>query len=502
MTREAYPATDNQTEETTTITKSHKPNTVMTTRRDFLKQMGVAAAGLGLAPLSSLAARPAGANNAKDSKGDKVKIAFIGIGNRGEQNVTEFERTGMIEVTALCDVDLKGKQTQKVLGKYPKAKLFTDYREMFEKYSQNFDAVVASTPDHSHFPIAMLALEYGKHIYLEKPMTRTFIEAELLMQKARSCPNVVTQVGNQGHSEANYFQFKAWMDAGIIKDVTAITAHMNNPRRWHSFDANMYRMPSGDPLPDGMNWDVWLGACPWHDYSAKFHQGDWRCWYDFGMGALGDWGAHILDTAHEFLNLGLPYEVSLTYEKGHNDFFFPYSSTILFRFGARGNMPPCDVTWYDGIDNLPPLPKGYGKSEYNPDIPSSNQGDTPVSDLNPGKIIYSRDLIFKGGSHGSTLSIIGDKAEEMKSRLPEVPKSPSNHYVNFLRACQGTEKTRSPFEINGVLSQVFCLGVIAQRLNTQLFFDPRTKQFTNNVFANALLSGMPPRKGWEFLYKA
>lgn len=502
MARETYPATDNQTEETTTITKSHKPNTVMTTRRDFLKQMGVAAAGLGLAPLSSLAARPAGANNAKDSKGDKVKIAFIGIGNRGEQNVTEFERTGMIEVTALCDVDLKGKQTQKVLGKYPKAKLFTDYREMFEKYSQNFDAVVASTPDHSHFPIAMLALEYGKHIYLEKPMTRTFIEAELLMQKARSCPNVVTQVGNQGHSEANYFQFKAWMDAGIIKDVTAITAHMNNPRRWHSFDANMYRMPSGDPLPDGMNWDVWLGACPWHDYSAKFHQGDWRCWYDFGMGALGDWGAHILDTAHEFLNLGLPYEVSLTYEKGHNDFFFPYSSTILFRFGARGNMPPCDVTWYDGIDNLPPLPKGYGKSEYNPDIPSSNQGDTPVSELNPGKIIYSRDLIFKGGSHGSTLSIIGDKAEEMKSRLPEVPKSPSNHYVNFLRACQGTEKTRSPFEINGVLSQVFCLGVIAQRLNTQLFFDPRTKQFTNNVFANALLSGMPPRKGWEFLYKA
>ncbi len=131
----------------------------MTTRRDFLKQMGVAAAGLGLAPLGSLAARPAGANNAKDAKGDKVKIAFIGIGNRGEQNVGEFERTGMIEVTALCDVDLKGKQSQKVLGKYPKAKLFTDYREMFEKYSQNFDAVVASTPDHSHFPIAMLALE-------------------------------------------------------------------------------------------------------------------------------------------------------------------------------------------------------------------------------------------------------------------------------------------------------------------------------------------------------
>lgn len=471
----------------------------MTTRRDFLKQMGVAAAGLGIVPISSFAAGHS--NNITAPKGDKVKIAFIGIGNRGEQDVDEFARTGMIDVVALCDVDLDGKQTQKVLAKYPNAKRFRDFREMFEKYGNQFEAVVAAVPDHMHFPVAMMALDYGKHIYLEKPMTRTFIEAELLMQKARKNPNVVTQVGNQGHSEANYFQFKAWKEAGIIKDVTAITAHMNNPRRWHGYDANISRFPEAQPVPKNMDWDTWLGACQWHDFSDKFHQGNWRCWYDFGMGALGDWGAHILDAAHEFLDMGLPYEISLTYEKGHNDYFFPYSSTILFRFGARGNMPPCDVTWYDGIDNLPPLPKGYGTSEYNADIPSTNQGDTPKANINPGKIIYSRDLIFKGGSHGSTLSIIGEKAEEMKSRLPEVPKSPSNHYANFLLACQGKEKTRSPFEINGVLSQVFCLGVIAQRLNTQLFFDPRIKQFTNNAFANALLAGMPPRKGWEDFYK-
>ena len=125
-----------------------------------------------------------------------------------------------------------------------------------------------------------------------------------------------------------------------------------------------------------------------------------------------------------------------------------------------------------------------------------------MTKLNPGKIIYSRDLTFKGGSHGSTLSMIPSaNARDIQSRLPEVPKSPSNHYVNFLRACQGTEKTRSPFEINGVLSQVFCLGVIAQRLNTKLYFDARTKQFTNNAFANAMLSGMPPREGWEEFYK-
>lgn len=248
----------------------------MTTRRDFLKQMGVAAAGLGIAPISSFAAGHS--NNITAPKGDKVKIAFIGIGNRGEQDVDEFARTGMIDVVALCDVDLDGKQTQKVLAKYPNAKRFRDFREMFEKYGNQFEAVVAAVPDHMHFPVAMMALDYGKHIYLEKPMTRTFIEAELLMQKARKNPNVVTQVGNQGHSEANYFQFKAWKEAGIIKDVTAITAHMNNPRRWHGYDANISRFPEAQPIPKNMDWDTWLGACQWHDFSDKFHQGNWRCW--------------------------------------------------------------------------------------------------------------------------------------------------------------------------------------------------------------------------------
>ena len=474
----------------------------MASRRDFLKEMGMAAAGIALGSSNKLFANPITSKEWAAAKNEKVKIAYIGIGNRGEQNIDEFAKTGMVDVVALCDVDIDGKQCQKVLSKYPDAKRFRDFRELFEKYGSHFDAVCASVPDHIHFPIAMMAIKHGKHVYVEKPITRTFQEAELLIEAAKKNPKVVTQVGNQGHSEANYFQFKAWMDAGIIKDVTAVTAHMNNSRRWHNFDANMYKFPDADPLPKDMDWLTWLGACQYHDYSEKFHQGNWRCWYDFGMGALGDWGAHLIDTVHEFLDLGLPYEITMKYAKGHNDFFFPFSSTILFRFAARKHMPPCDITWYDGLDNFPPLPKGYGKSEYNANVPSTNQGATPVTKLNPGKIIYTKDLIFKGGSHGSTLSIIPEeKAREMKDKLPVVPKSPSNHYVNFLRACQGLEKTRSPFEINGVLGQVFCLGVIAQRLNTQLFFDPRTKQFTNNDFANALLTGLPPRRGWEDFYK-
>ena len=473
----------------------------MLNRRDFLKSMAAASAGVALAPGTVLASEKGAAAPAKP-KGEKVKIAFVGIGNRGEQIIGDFAKTGMIDVVALCDVDLDGPQCQKVLSQYPKAKRFRDYREMFDKCGNEFDAVAAAIPDFSHFPIAMLAMNQGKHIYIEKPMCRTFNEAELMMDCARRHPGLATQVGNQGHSEANYFQFKAWMDAGIIKDVTAVTAHMNSARRWHGYDPNIYRFPAAEPLPKNMDWDAWLGVIPYHDYCPQLHQGNFRCWYDTGMGALGDWGAHLLDTVHEFLDLGLPYEVNMLYAEGHNDYFFPFSSTILFRFAARNGMPPCDVTWYDGLKNLPPLPKGYGGSEFNADIPSTNQGETPKMKLNPGKIIYSKDLIFKGGSHGSTLSIIPEEvAKEMADKLPEVPKSPSNHFENFLLACQGKEKTRSPFEIAGVLSEVFCLGVIAQRLNTRLFFDPRTKQFTNNAFANALLAGAPPRKGWEQFYK-
>ena len=464
--------------------------------------MGASAMTMALGGIGNTLAAAAPGREPKISKNDKVRIAYIGIGNRGEQNIDEFARTGMVDVTVLCDIDMGAHHTQKVMNMYPNAKRFRDFRDMFDKASGDFDAVCASVPDHMHFPIAMLAMANGKHIYLEKPMCRTFLEGELMMEMAKRHPEVVTQVGNQGHSEGNYFQFKVWKDAGIIKDVTAITAHMNNSRRWHNYDSKLLQMPGGEPMPADIDWETWTGPCAYHGFSDKYHQGNWRCWYDYGMGALGDWGAHLIDTAHEFLELGLPYEVSMEYANGHNSYFFPYSSTIKFRFPARAGMPPCDITWYDGLDNLPPIPSNYGESEYNPNVPSTNQGNTPVSQLNPGKIIYGRDLTFKGSSHGSTLSILPSaNANDIKSQLPEVPQSPSNHYVNFLRACQGTEKTRSPFEINGVLSQVFCLGVIAQRLNDKLYFDARTKQFTNNAFANALLSGMPPRKGWEDFYK-
>ncbi|MGV8136979.1 MAG: Gfo/Idh/MocA family oxidoreductase [Mangrovibacterium sp.] len=435
------------------------------------------------------------------SAGERVNLACCGIGNRGGEIIKELYNTGLCNIVALCDVDMGAPHTEKVLKMFPDVPRFQDFRVMFDKMGNQIEAVTAGVPDFAHFPITMLAMSLGKHVYVEKPMARTFNEVELMMKGAKKY-GVVTQMGNQGHSEGNYFQFKAWKEAGIIKDVTAITAHMNGARRWHGWDPNIKSFPLAEPIPETLDWDTWLMTAQLHDYNHDYVNGQWRCWYDFGMGALGDWGAHIIDTAHQFLELGLPYEVSAVKLTGHNSFFFPMSSTLSFKFPERGNMPPVEITWYDGVNNIPQVPEGYGVSELDPNIPPASNGKIQPAKLNPGKIIYSKDLTFKGGSHGSTLSIIPEeKAKDMASKLPEVPKSPSNHYANFLLACQGKEKTRSPFEVAGPLSQVFNLGVLAQQLNTKLLFDRKAKRITNHKLANELLTGTRPRKGWEEFYK-
>jgi predicted dehydrogenase len=321
------------------------------------------------------------------------------------------------------------------------------------------------------------------------------------MMQAAEKYGVATQMGNQGHSEANYFQFKSFVDNGVIKDVTKVVAHMNNKRRWHEWDPKMSSYPAKEALPKNMDWDTWLGTAKHHDYNKDYHHGQWRCWYDFGMGALGDWGAHTMDTAHEFLNLGLPYEVTPEYLKDHNPFFFPMSTTLSFKFPERGDMPAVELMWYDGLDNQPPLPKNYGESKLADNIPAASNGAIEKKKLNPGKIIYGKDLTFKGGSHGSTLDIVGaEAANDMASSLPKVMESPSNHFENFLKACKGEEKCRSSFDVAGPLSQVFALGVLAQRLNTKLVFDRETKRITNNPLADLMLEGAPPRKGWEEFY--
>jgi len=465
------------------------------TRRNFLRNTAMVGGGLLLSQTALAGMKRASAN-------ERVNLACIGVGNRAGEIIKDFHKTGLCNIVALCDVDMNAPHTLEILSLFPDVPRFQDFRTMFDKMGSQIDAVSIGTPDFAHFAMTMMAIDLGIHVYVEKPMASTFWEVELMTQKARKFNKVVTQMGNQGHSEANYFQFKAWQEAGIIKDVTRIDAHMNLARRWHTWDAGIKGFPYPERIPSTLDWDLWQMQTIGHDYNKDFINGQWRCWFDFGMGALGDWGAHILDTAHEFLELGLPTRVEAVKLLAHNSYFFPKSSTLKFRFPKRKNLPAVDINWYDGLDNFPEIPAGYGVSGLDPNIPAPSTGKIEAAKLNPGKIIYSKDLIFKGGSHGSTLSIIPEeKAKELEKRLPTVIESPSNHFVNFLKACKGEEKARSSFEIAGPLSQVFCLGVIAQRLNRSFDFDPVKKEIVNDSFANALLYGPAPGKGWEQYYK-
>ncbi|MCD6287895.1 MAG: Gfo/Idh/MocA family oxidoreductase [Candidatus Hydrogenedentes bacterium] len=442
-------------------------------RRNFLKTATTAGAVFSFVP-----SKVFGAN-------EKVNLACIGIGGRGKGLVPSLYGKGAnANVVALCDVDIGSKRTQDTIGRFPKAPQFKDFRKMFDKMGDQIDAVSIAVPDHSHFPIAIYAMSLGKHVYVEKPLAHTFNEIELLMAAEKKY-KVVTQMGNQGHSGNNYYQFKKWTEAGIIKDVTKVTAFMNKNRRWYGWKINGY--PKGEICPETLDWDLWLTTALYHDYSEKLADGNWRSWFDFGDGAFGDWGPHTLDTIHQFLDLGLPSEINADHLEQPNRWIYPQASTISFQFPKRGKMPPVKITWYDGIDNLPPRPKELE--------PGRKMGTC-------GKIIFSKDLVFKGGTHSDTLRIIPEsKMKEMAPQLPTTNEKHSNHYQNFILACKGEEETHSPFSISGPLSQMFVLGCMAQRLNTKLVFDRKTKQITNNKVANELLVGPPPRKGWEEYYR-
>jgi len=420
------------------------------------------------------------------SPNGKVNVACIGIGAQGGRISGWAGGKKESNIVALCDVDMGSKKTGGIAKKYGGAPKFKDFRKMFDKMEKEIDAVTVATPDHSHFPICMRAMSLGKHVYVEKPMAHTAHECDLMIAAEKKY-KLACQMGNQGHSGGNYFQFKAWTEAGVIKNVRKVHAFMNNRRRWHGWGATCKGFPKGEKQPDTIDWDTWITTRPWQDYSSKLHYGNWRCWFDYGNGAFGDWGPHILDTIHEFLDLGMPHEITALKRDGPNKFVFPQGSTILFRFPARGDMPPVDITWFDGTRNKPPQPKEL-------------EGKRRLGGC--GKVIFSDELTFMGGTHSATLRIIPEsKMREVIDRVPKIKGRNSDHMQNWLLGCQGKEKTRSSFAIGGALAKVFTLGCIAQRLGGTLKFDRETNRITNNDVADKLLVGHPPRKGWEEYYR-
>ena len=431
----------------------------------------------------------------------KVRLACVGIGQQAWNDIKMFEDTGIVDIAALCDTDLEGPQCVEALKRYPSAPRFTDFRKMLDAMDGKIDAVAVMNPDFSHFPALMAAMKRGLPVFSEKPLAHTFEECELLMAAADKY-GVVTQMGNQGHSGNNYYQFKHYVETGVIdvSQLRHLTAHMNNPRRWHKWNGNVTAFPPAEEMPKGVDWDTWLGTAAFHAYSKDYVQGEWRSWYDFGNGCLGDWGAHTMDTMHQFFDLGLPTEVAIKDVQGWNPFVFPMQDTLTFKFAAKGKRPAIDLDWYEGVTNRPVLPKGYRPTTWGADIPAAkgSTAEAAAKNLVPGKFFEMADgTVWQGGSHSAAIFMCGTDG-----KVPEYPKPTSDHYKNFLLAVMGREETRSPFSVSAPLSEVFCLGCIAQRLNRSIKFDPVKKQVVGDDEANALLKGSKgtPRKGWEEFY--
>lgn len=471
---------------------SSTPNPV--SRRDFIKK-SAALGAFSIVPSSFIFGRKSSSGELPPS--ERVNVAFIGVGNRGYANANNTENTGLAKFVAMCDVDLKSDASLRTLNRYPDVPQYSDWRRMFDKMGDDIDAVMVTTPDHSHFSVSMTAMSMGKHIYLEKPLAHTYGQCTRLMKMADRS-GVATQMGNYGHSGAAYFQFKSWQKAGIIKDVTKIDAYMTNPRRWHGWGESVTAYPE-QKLPADLDWDLWCDGAPLNPYSERLHPREWRSWFLYGCGAFGDWGPHILDACHNFLELGMPEKISAVELKGVNPLVFPQASTIRFNFAPRKDMPACEITWYDGRDNFPKVPEELGTID-------SNTGERTPLNLNEyGSLVYGKgpdgkDLVFHGAAHGTAMRIVPlERFRELGPELPRITGRNSDHFANFLLACKGEEETRTPFSISGPLTQFFNLGILAQRFGGELVFDKETQEITNHKAANALLDPAP-RKGWEQYY--
>lgn len=457
-------------------------------RRSFIKSL----AAVGAMPLL-----PACFSSKAYLANSKVRMAFVGIGCQGWYDMQQFGLfPALFETVALCDTDMGAKHTQNAIKAYPLAARFTDFRKMFDKMGDQIDAVMVAIPDHSHFAVAMEAMRRGKAVYVEKPLAHTFEECELL-RLAEKKYGVVTQMGNQGHSTVKYHQFKHYVETGVVKDVERVVAHMNNARRWHKWNGKVEKLPGPDKMPATLDWNSWLSSVEDHAYSEEYMMGEWRAWYDFGSGCMGDWGAHLIDCVHQFLLKGdLPTEVNVVNQTGWNRFVYPMSSTLNFKFAANSLHDDFELDWYEGAKNLPPLPHGFVWDNAWGDIPKSSANEDVPPSLHPGKEMYQRDgKVWQSLSHKHPLHVVGDYGR----KLPDYPPEFCTHYEGFLRAVRGEMQTLSPFSVAAPLSQIFTLACLAQRLNRSFRFDPVEKRVIGDKQADAMLRNAP-RKGWESYY--
>jgi len=433
-------------------------------RRAFLRSSTASALAFTYVPSRLLGA---------DAPSNKLNIAGIGVGGMGKRNLQNCEEENIV---ALCDVD--SERAAETFAKYPKAKQYKDFRVMLEKQKE-IDAVIVATPDHTHAVITMAAMQLGKHVYCQKPLTHTVYEARKLTEAARY-HKVQTQMGNQGHSSEGTRLVHEWLNDGAIGTVRDVHVWTDRPvggDPWSTWPIRSKPVET-PPVPESLDWDLWLGPVTYRPYHPEYHPATWRGWIDFGTGALGDIGCHTLDPAFWALDLGAPSTLQATSTHWQPEVAsqtYPRASIVRYHFAARGERPPVNVTWYDGRLK-PPVPKG----------------------LEPGRELRSGGYYFSG-DEGEMIGarLVPESKMQAYRQPPKVlPRVVTTHEGDWIRACKDGVPACSNFEYSGPLTEMVLLGVIAIRLKDQvLSWDSENLRFTNSEEANALLH-IDYREGW------
>jgi predicted dehydrogenase len=442
-------------------------------RRQFVYLTALAA--------SSLAAGALAVPRAKSrSPNEKLDVGIIGCGNKGEHDSQGMSSENLV---ALCDVDED--MLAKAAAKWPNARRYRDYRVMIEK-EKTLDAVTVTIPDHQHAPAAMRAIKSGINVYCQKPLTRTIAEARALMLAAREY-KVVTQMGNQGHCEEGNRRLceMIWTGAiGAVREAHCWTNKANWPQ-------GLTRPKGSDPVPATLDWDLWTGPAemrPFVNHWPKevrmqrggvYHPFGWRGWWDLGCGALGDMGCHIMDGAYWALKLGAPASVEVVESSPVNSEMAPVWSVIRYQFPARGDMPPCTLTWHDG-GKRPECPP-----ELLEDEEMEASGALFIGDK--GKIAAN-----SMGGHPHLLPL--SRMASYKQPDPVIPRV-SGPYKDFIRACKGGPPACSNFDVSGPFTEMVLLGNVALRTGKKIEWDSQNMRAKNCPEADQYIHAQF-RKGW------
>jgi len=420
------------------------------------------------------------------SPNEKLNIAGVGVGGMGENNIKKCEDENIV---ALCDVDQE--YAAPVFAKYPKAKTYVDYRAMLDK-QKDIDAVIIATPDHTHAMVAMAAMQAGKHVYVQKPMTHFVYEARALTEAARKY-KVMTQMGNQGRSGDGTRMVVEWIWGGAIGNVRDVHAWTNRPVWPQGIEVE--RPKETPPVPATLNWDLWLGPAPLRAYHPTYIPESWRAWWDFGTGSLGDLGCHLLDSV--FWSLKLKYPVSVegrisTYWEGFwketkpKNETYPRSSVVHYKFPEREGLPEVKLSWYDG-GMMPPRPDELEEGRR-------------MGDEDGGVLFIGDKGKLMCGCYGQNPRLIPETAmKEFKLPEPSIPRIPGGldgHERDWVRACKDGNPASSNFDYSGPMSEMVLMGNLAVRFPYErLLWDGEKMEVTNHKEANAYVR-TPYREGW------